>query len=247
MNRAFPSARFIKEWSFIMMYRLCVLLTIVAGGVVAATEDGILTVKTDPEGIEVWLDDKYVGDSPIVDKKLKPGRYNLKLIDQIRHSSTSEDVFIQPAQTTVVEKTVVGKFGSLKVNTQPDGAEVSISTALGKTPLSNDFMTPGKYRLEIKHPGNGYVPAVEEIVIPKGKAVELNKTLQKKNALDTKALARLALGAGAVGGYVWGAVQNGRFHGTFTPAARSSAQVQRTLGIVLGSVCVVGFEIVAFF
>ena len=212
-------------------------------GIVRAEEEGILTVKTDPEGIEIWLDDKYIGDSPVIDKKLKPGRYGLKLIDQVRHASASEDVFVQPGQTTVVEKTVVGKFGSLKVNTQPDGAEVSISTALGKTPLSNDFMTPGKYRLEIKHPASRYTPIVEEVVIPKGKSIELTKTLQEKNLLDNKAIARLLFGVGAAGGYVWGIIENGQYHSSHS----SYAQVQRTLGITVGSICVVGFEIVAFF
>lgn len=230
-----------------MFLRVSMLTLLVVGGVAAAEEDGILSVKTDPEGIEVWLDDKYVGDSPIIDKKLKPGRYSLKLIDQLQHSSESEDVLIQAAQTTIVEKTVVGRFGSLKVNTQPAGAEVSIATTLGKTPLSNDFMTPGKYRLEIKHPGNGYAPDTEEIVVPRGKTVELSKTLQKKRLLDEKALARIALGVGAVGGYVWGVSQNGRFHSGISATARSNAQVQRTLGVVLGSACVVGFEVLAFF
>jgi hypothetical protein len=211
--------------------------------VVHAEEDGMLTVKTDPEGIEIWLDDKFVGEAPILDKKLKPGRYSLKLVDPVQRTSSVEDVFIQPGQTTVIEKALEGKFGSLRVTTQPEGAEVSISSPLGKTPLSNDLMNPGKYRIEIKDPNNKYIPVTEDVVIPKGKTVDLTKTLQKKNILDTKALARLVLGAGAAGGFVWAVIQNGEFHKT----GSSSAQVQRAIGVTVGSICVVGFEIVAFF
>jgi hypothetical protein len=210
---------------------------------VYAEEDGMLTVKTDPEGIEIWLDDKFVGESPVVDKKLKPGRYSLKLVDPVQRTSSVEDVFIQPGQTTVIEKALEGKFGGLKVASQPEGAEVSIVSALGKTPLSNEFMNPGKYRIEVKSPDKRYLPITDEVVIPKGKTVELTKTLQKKNPLDTKALARLVLGAGAVGGYVWAVIQNGQFHKT----GDNSAQIQRSIGIAAGSLCVVGFEIVAFF
>jgi len=221
-----------------------------------AASGGKLTVRTDPEGVEVWLDERYIGDSPIIDKKLKPGRYTLKLIDPIQHASIEEDVFIQAGENTMVEKTIVGKFGSLNVTTEPKGAVVSISTALGKTPVSNGFMNPGKYRLEIKYPGKYYEPVVEDIVIPRGKSVDLNKTLVKKNPFDKKALVRLGLGAGAVGGFVWALIQQGNYryekeklkNNPFRSTDnRDSAAAQRTLGIVLGSVCVLGFEVLAFF
>ena len=103
----------------------------------------MLTVKTDPDGIEVWLDDKYIGDSPILDKKLKTGKYTLKLVDPVQHTSTSEDVFIQSGEQTVVEKTLKSRYGTLKVNSDPEGADVYVLTELGKTPVSNDFIIPG--------------------------------------------------------------------------------------------------------
>jgi hypothetical protein len=218
----------------------------------AAGAEGTLTVKTDPDGIEVWLDDKYIGDSPVMEKKLKAGRYSLKLVDPVQKSSTVEDVFIQPDQATVVEKKIEGKFGSLKVVTEPEGADVSVLTTLGKTPLSNDFMNPGKYRIEIKHPGRSYVPVVQDVVIPKGQTVTVTKTLDKTNPLDQKALIRLGLGAVGVGGFVWAIVAQGdhkhfeALGGDYDKASKSAA-LQRTLGIVVGSVCIVGLEVVTFF
>lgn len=41
--------------------------------------DGYLTVKTDPEGMEVFLDGKSLGRSPIELKKLPPGSYTVSL------------------------------------------------------------------------------------------------------------------------------------------------------------------------
>jgi hypothetical protein len=210
---------------------------------VFAEADGVLTVKTDPEGIKIWLDDKYIGDAPLIDKKLKPGRYSLKLVDPVQQTSSVEEVFIQSGETTVIEKTVKSNYGSLKVISDPEGAEVSISTTLGKTPLSNDFMIPGKYRLEIKHPAASYKKFISDIVVPRGEIVTVNKALEKKNALDAKAMWRLGLGAGALGGFIMAVVErsdanyggsNGSVNGMW-------------IGIVLGSLCVVGFEIVGFF
>jgi hypothetical protein len=231
-------------------------------------EDGRLTVRSDPEGVEVWLDDQYIGDTPILEKKLKPGRYMVKLIDAARHTSLSEEIFIQAGQTTLVEKTIETKFGSLRVNSDPEGAEVHLSLPLGKTPVSNDFMNPGKYRVEIRHPSAIYAPAVEDITIPRGKTVTLDKKLEKQSPFDMKALVRLGLGAGAIAGFVWAVVEQHEYStlskeielGREIPTEilgpeklnekrdeRTAASVKRTVGIVVGSLCVIGFEIVAFF
>lgn len=229
-----------------------------------AAEEGSLTVNTDPEGVEVWLGDKYLGDSPIQNRKLRTGRYTLKLIDPIQQVSVTEEVLIQAGKTTIVEKLLKTKFGTLKVESEPEGAEVFLSTSLGKTPLENNFMNPGKYRIEIKHPKKKYEPIVEEITIPQGKKVELTNTLVKKSPFDGKAIVRIVLGAGAIAGFVVAIVEQG-YHKEYETDAHHfktaqnneevkkyedkahSAAVYRTLGIILGSACVVGFEIVAFF
>jgi hypothetical protein len=209
-----------------------------------AESEGAITVKTDPDGIEVWLDDKYIGDSPIMAKKLKAGRYSLKLVDPVQHTSTVEEVFIQADEQAVIEKTIKSRYGSLKLTSDPEGADVYILTSLGKTPVSNDFIIPGKYRLEIKHQSKSYEKITEDVVVSKGETVTLNKTLPKKNALDNKALLRLALGAGAVGGLVWTVVES--YDTNFKSPSNGSRNGQ-ILGLVAGSLCVIGFEIVAFF
>jgi hypothetical protein len=222
-----------------------------------AGDEGSVTVKTDPEGIEVWIDGKYLGDSPIAGKMLKAGRYTIKLVDPIQHTSLSEEVLVQSGKDVILEKTMKGKFGGLKVDSDPEGAQVSLLTSLGKTPLSNDFMNPGKYRIEIRHPRKRYAVVSEDIVIPRGETVTLNKTLEKTSPFNMKALVRLGLGAGAVASFVWAIVEQGNYKDakarddfTNDPKADDdahSAAVQRVFGIVLGSACVVGFEIVAFF
>ncbi len=208
-----------------------------------ADGEGVLTVKTDPDGIEVWLDDQYIGDSPILEKKLKAGRYTVKLVDPVQHSSTSEDVFIQDGQPTVVEKTIKSRYGTLKVNSDPAGSDVYIITSLGQTPVSNDFIIPGKYRLEIKNQNKAFGKAVDDVVVPKGETVTVSKSLPRINPLDNKAMLRLAFGAGAIGGYVWSIVE------ASDPNHRGSngSVPGEILGITLGTLCVVGFEIVAFF
>ncbi|MBD3347371.1 MAG: PEGA domain-containing protein [Chitinivibrionales bacterium] len=223
-------------------------------------EEGTLTVRTQPEGVEVWLDDNFIGDSPILEKKLKPGRYTLKIIDPVQHTSLVEEVFIQSGEATIIEKTVKGKFGSLRITSDPEGANVHLTTTLGKTPLANDFMNPGKYRLEIEHPSKRFKTETQDIVIHRGKTVTLNKSLERHSVFDTKALVRLGLGAGAIVSYMWAIIEQGNVgrneikeeNADIEDMAnyedlRKKAATKRTVGIILGSACVIGFEIVAFF
>lgn len=224
-----------------------------------ATAEGTLTVKTDPEGIEVWLDDKFAGDSPILEKKLKPGRYTLKLVDPIQHTSTTEDVFIQEGENTVIEKTLKSKFGVLRVNSEPEGANVFISSELGKTPLSNEFMNPGKYRLEIVSPNKKYKSLVQDITIPRGEAITINKKLESSKSFKTKDMIRLGLGVIAIGAYSWAIIEQGnqvRYdkQADFSPIDRDENEKKarksglfRTLGFIGGTASVIGIEIISFF
>lgn len=243
---------------------------IILAYILATFADGMLSVKTDPEGIEIWLDDQFVGDSPLIDKKLKPGRYSLKLVDPIQHSSTIEEIFIQDEETTVIEKTIKSKFGTLKINSAPEGAQVYISSDLGNTPVSNNFMNPGKYRIELRHPNKLYKSVMEDVTIPRGETVTISKTFEKRKILDGKAKLRLLLGAGTAGGLVWAIIKQGDYKSWDTKLdeinnyeyittterdrkrtkwedERTKAGVMRTLGIIGGSLCLLGLEITAFF
>jgi hypothetical protein len=230
-----------------------------------AVEEGTLTVKSTPDGAEVWLDDTYIGDAPIIDKKIKAGRYSVKLVDPIQKTSVVEEVFVEAGKSAVLEKSMTGKFGSLKVASEPEAANVYLLTSLGKTPVSNDFMNPGKYRIEIRHPNARYTPVSQDIVVNRGETVAINKTLERSNPFDLKALLRLGFGAGAAAGFVWAIVEQGvhkeldveasaKYSATSTQAQQDqwkkdshSAAVKRTFGIIIGSACVVGFEVVGFF
>jgi len=218
-----------------------------------AAAEGSLSVKTIPDGIEVWLDGTYVGDSPIEGKRLKSGRYTLKLVDPVQHTSTSEEIFIDANQTTTIEKTMRSKFGTLQVASDPEGADVMISTNLGKTPLTNNFMNPGKYRLEIRHPSKAYIPVVQEITIPRGEAANVSKNLERKTPFTKKALVRLGLGAITAVGYTWAIVENGNYkrlmqRGTVESLEEAKQpKVRRILGAAIGSTSLLALEIVAFF
>jgi hypothetical protein len=215
-----------------------------------AASEGRLTVTTDPEGVEVWIDERYAGHSPIHEKKLEPGEYSVRLVDVAHRVSVVERVVVREGENTVLDKALVPDYGRLSVTSTPEGANVYLSTPMGTTPLTNDYMVPGKYRVEIRPPGKGYTPAVKEVVVARGGRIEIDEQFERQSPFDLKALVRLGLGAGAIAGFVWAVAEHGNHKVLVergeTELART-AGAHRTAGIVLGSVCVVAFEIVAFF
>lgn len=226
----------------------------------AGQSDAVLTVRTEPEGLEVWLGEKYLGDSPIAERHVAPGRYTLRLVSGTMHVSQTEDIVLQPGEHKVVEKTVGVKYGSLRVETRPLGAEVVVGTTMGVTPLANDLITPGKYRLEIRPPNKRYKGLTEEVTVAAGETVQIERTLERTSPFTTKALVRILLGVGAVAGFTWAIVEQDAYRSnwekskTATAAERESyldksetAAAWRTVGVVLGGACALGFEIVAFF
>ncbi len=218
--------------------------------------DALLTVKTEPSGIEIWLEDKYIGDSPIVNKKLKSGKYTLRLVDAFQHTSIQEHIDLKDGESIVVEKTIDSKFGSLRIVSNPEGAHVCISSTLGKTPLVNDLMNPGKYRVELRHPNERYKIYSEDIVINPGDRVELNRSLQKEKVLTKKGLLKIGLGAGIIAGIVISTLYQGhskdyRYEYRSMPTEDNrkkykNAKIYRNVAISGSILCLVGLEIVSF-
>ncbi|MFP4165092.1 MAG: PEGA domain-containing protein [Chitinispirillaceae bacterium] len=218
-----------------------------------SAQEGRLTVTTDPEGVEVWLDENYIGNSPITERKFPVGKYTVRLVDPIQRISQMEQIMITAGQSVVLEKKLDPKFGTLKVNTVPEGAQVFLSVPLGKTPVSNDFIIPGKYLLQIKYPDHS---SSKNVTVNKNAPVVVSDTMPavepppRKPLFTTKAWIRLGLGAGAIGSFVWALVEHGKvneFRYENKNEKAATASLLRALGITTGSLCVIGFEVVAFF
>jgi hypothetical protein len=100
------------------------------------------------------------------------------------------------------------EFGRLRVDTDPPGADVVIVAELGKTPLTNDFMNPGLYVIEIRHPNGKYMPVTKEASFTTdGQQVVISQTLLKPPVWTKKRKIQLALGTGTAAGFTWAIVE----------------------------------------
>jgi hypothetical protein len=145
-------------------------------------------VITEPESIEVWINNDFLGLSPVIDKKMPEGTYQIKLVDPLQRSSVYEQISISKnTRNNCGKKRSIHRFGSLKVSSVPQGAKVFLSTELGTTPLVNEFMNPGTYSLRIQHPDTRYDPLSRSITIKQGDTVSLNESLEREKILNKKA------------------------------------------------------------
>ncbi|NLD93161.1 MAG: PEGA domain-containing protein [Fibrobacter sp.] len=235
----------------LMFLGVCAVLTSTM-----AAEEGMLTVTTDPDGVEIWLGDNYIGNSPVIGKKVPVGRYTVKLIDPVMRISQTEQVMITANATVVIEKKLKPKFGTLRINSVPEDAEVYMTMPLGKTPLVNEFINPGKYILEIRHPNKLYKSSSENVTVTEGAVQTVLDTLEmiqvdKPKPNHKKVIARLALGGLAAAGFTFAIIRerDKQMHlwdgNSGSEAGR--ARTQEVIGITVGALSIVGFEIIAFF
>jgi len=171
--------------------------------------EGAITVVTVPERVEVWIDNGYAGLSPIRQKKLAAGTYSLRLVDPSQQVSAVEAIAVRAGEHLLIERTLSSRYGKLRVDSDPPGADVVIVTELGKTPIANDFMNPGRYRIELRHPLGNYLPVTEEITVSDGQQAASSHKLKKPELFTKKRGIQLALGVGAAAGFAWAVVEQG--------------------------------------
>ncbi|RIH84248.1 PEGA domain protein [Calidithermus terrae] len=115
---------------------------------------GTLVVNSSPQGAQVFIDGRLVGNTPI-SVSLNPGRADVELrLDGYDVFRTS--VVINPGQTTSVNAGLNAqrRTGVLNVTSNPSGADVYINNQrVGRTPYSVQ-LNEGTYDLRVSLPGH---------------------------------------------------------------------------------------------
>ena len=104
-------------------------------------------------------------------------------------------------------------YARLRVDSDPPGAEVVIVAELGKTPLVNEFVVPGMYRIELRREG-GYLTASEELTLRADQQAVVSQRLKKPPLFPPRRQIQAALGAGAITCFAYAVYEQGE-HNTF--------------------------------
>lgn len=211
------------------------LLILIFAISVSATERGSLTILSEPSDAHIYIDDEYIGKTPLNDYMLDQGEYSVRLIDEVTQVTATENVKITPDSTVILNVPLQKDFGTIKVTTDPAGADVYFTSHIGKTPLKDERIVPGAYTLEIKMPNSSYKSIKKNIVISPDMTINVTEDLPKEKKFKISQLAlRLGLAVAAGTTYTLG----------FNSMYNDDVNAAKAL-LIVGSTCVVGLTVVS--
>jgi len=142
---------------------------------------GKIHVKSDPSGADIFLNNRFIGISPVKLSDIETGTYTIKarLKD---YSVLEKNVKVKNGRTSYANFTFnkpepVNKKGKLYVSTQPSDVKVRIMNISDKF-FNGIELESGDYKLEISK--QGYETRTEWVEIQKGEILDYQVVLKKK-------------------------------------------------------------------
>ncbi|HKP98594.1 MAG TPA: hypothetical protein VJ385_22880 [Fibrobacteria bacterium] len=160
-------------------FNLSALFLLTAAAAVKAT--GFLSLESSPAGAEVWYtgpddpDKKYLGDTPLDNREMPVGRYNLWLILASHDTLSIPDVYIAEGQVTQMNREIPTHYGYLEVDTDPDSAEIWLDgVRIGPSPYVNNLVLPGVSRLKVMPRESHFKNSGLKLTVGKGDSIRLS-------------------------------------------------------------------------
>lgn len=149
-------SRFLLCRTFTSWLMVTLLFTALGPDTVSAQRlRGVISITSVPSNLPLYIDDRLVGRTPLVDYSLATGSYLFRIT---RPESSSWDVLDWQREVTVsadVASSAHAVFvGPVVVRSDPHGAEVYMnSLLLGTTPMRLANLTPGPYTIALRKSG----------------------------------------------------------------------------------------------
>ena len=125
---------------------------ILFGRQVDPAASGALLVQTRPDGVQVKLDGKPIGRTPIVLERISAGDHEVVLVS--RTARVVRSVFIKPGEVTPVRITMDRPPATVHVFSDPPGARVEVDgEVIGRSPVILEDVTDAELSLRLEKPG----------------------------------------------------------------------------------------------
>jgi hypothetical protein len=166
-----------QEWGRTVVVRAGVITSVIAELTALPLLTGSLSIASQPEGAEVYLDDDFRGPTPLTLEELAPGSHQLKVILG-GYQEWSKTVVVRAGVITSVAAELTAlppPTGSLSLTSRPSGGAVYLDDEYkGLTPLTLD-LEPGEYGVAIRK--SGYQEWSTMATIKPGERATLSSTL----------------------------------------------------------------------
>ncbi|HPE58272.1 MAG TPA: PEGA domain-containing protein [Bacteroidales bacterium] len=131
---------------------------------------GYWQVTSTPDDAEVYLDDKYIGSTPLSRAQISSGNHTLKVRKTLYHEH-SENFTIEDGDDKTFPVNLKAAFGELRITSDPSGANVFVDgRQVGITPYENKQQPSGVYNVKLT--AALYSDANEQVVVSDGQKTE---------------------------------------------------------------------------
>lgn len=131
---------------------------------------GFLKITSQPEGAQVFIGDRPMGQTPYTSPEMDKGQYSLKLSKSLYYSEEKQ-VAVEIDTTISYHVILKEAFGGISLLSRPEGAEVLINGQLkGKTPYRDGQLPSGSYQLSLRR--ELYREVSKRITVADGKLYE---------------------------------------------------------------------------
>jgi len=131
---------------------------------------GYWQVTSTPSDAEVYLDDKYIGNTPLSRAQISSGLHQLKVRKTLYHEHT-ENFTIQDGDDERFNISLNPAFGRLTITSDPAGAKVYVEgREVGVTPYTNTQQPSGSYNIRLSM--ELYSDARDQAVVRDGEETE---------------------------------------------------------------------------
>ena len=141
----------------------------------------VLTLRSDPEGMEVILDGALVGKTPLIEERFAPGTYDATLTCRCPDfEDLHRTITLSKDDPNIVDVSLTRKitYGFLKVISNPaEGVQVFVDEEpVGTTPLEPLRLETKKHFIRLKK--DGYDRWIRNVVIQRDRTVNMVATLE---------------------------------------------------------------------
>lgn len=150
---------------------------------------GYITIKSEPAGADIYIDDVKVGITPYLMKSIKLGNHVVEL-RKMGYENYAKMVTVQAGiiNTQLENVSLVARemvYGSLTIYSDPEGADIMIDKVFkGKTPQTISNITVGTHELTLTK--KGCMPVTQNFTIYENDMTNLNLMLQQGHEVAIK-------------------------------------------------------------
>ncbi|MFA7204490.1 MAG: PEGA domain-containing protein, partial [Candidatus Caldatribacteriota bacterium] len=162
-------------------------------------KNGSLSINSNPKGAAVYLDNDFKGNTPLDIKNLETGQYNLKMI-LAGYEDWNSTVVVLPVLTVrisadlVPSQKKVEEFGSISVNSNPQGAKVYLdNNYTGDTPLNIRNVPVGRHNIRVEL--SGFEDWVTNITVSASQVERISMDLKSRTSVGSIAFNSIPQGA----------------------------------------------------